>query len=180
MSERAITAAITETGAVAQSSEAEVDACLRVLALNGGGVKRTIDQLRAAEISTVSVAQLTRWRDSLFRSRYYEIRRQLAGEVSEDLAGRSLERAMQADDVQAEALERLAENVSELRPSDLAPAVRALAQAKDSDVKVAQLLRDRPTEIKETRSVSELMQVLNSVPGLIEGNVMDAEVVEDE
>ena len=173
--------AITDQNTPARYSDAEVNGVLKLLALNGGNVVTTHEQLEHAGLPPVSRSSLTKWRDHSFRSRYFEIRREAADAVSEELAGRSLERAMQADEVQAKLLERMAGEVENIGPEALAGSIRSLAQSKASDVEKAQLLRDKPTEITEHRSVKELMGILNSVPNLIEGELVeDAEVVEDD
>src|SRR5213075_2341378 len=133
------------------------------LATNGGSAAKALPACKEAGLE-VSAQTLHQWQTLKFPARYAEIRRELAAQVNEKVAGDALENALAAGEVQAQAIQDLAVKLNELDPKDLAPAIRALAQSKDSDVKVAQLLRDRPTEIKETRSVQELMAVINSVP----------------
>jgi hypothetical protein len=139
---------------------------LKLLVLSGNSLTATIKQLQDADID-VSKDTLRHWRDSSFRERYAETRTEMADRVGKELAGRSMERALQADEVQSRMIAELSEKVGEIPAKDLPRGIQALAQAKGSDVDKAQLLRDRPTEIKEHRSVQELMGVLVSVPGLI-------------
>jgi hypothetical protein len=134
--------------------------------MNANSLTETIRQLEDADIP-VSKDTLRHWRDSSFRERYAEIRNEMADRMGEELAGRFTERSLQADQVQSKMIAELAEKVGEIPAKDLPRGIQALAQAKGSDVDKAQLLRDRPTEIREHRSVQELMGVLTSVPGLI-------------
>jgi hypothetical protein len=80
--------------------------------------------------------------------------------VGEEVAGRAMEQALQEDEAERLFVERALDRLDEIPTRDLAASARNMAQAKALNVTKAQLLRDRPTEIKETRSVPELLAVL--------------------
>jgi hypothetical protein len=74
-------------------------------------------------------------------------------------AGR-LKRAQEADEAEKVYLEKAIEKVDRVDPEHLAKNALAIVNAKSHNVEVAQLLRNQPTAIVETRSVEELMGVL--------------------
>lgn len=53
-----------------------------------------------------------------------------------------------------------ADKAGEIPPKDLPRAAQALATSKATVIEKARLLRDKPTEIKETRSLEELVLTL--------------------
>jgi hypothetical protein len=154
--------AVTESGrTIHEHSEKDVTDALNFLVL-------TASPRRAANLMRdlghpVSERALKNWRDHSFRTRYYNIRRELAQEIGEELAGKAFERALQADEVQATMIERLGSEVAEIDAKDLPKGIQALANAKSSDIEKAQLLRDKPTSIEEKRSVTELFAELKSL-----------------
>jgi hypothetical protein len=154
--------AVTESGrTIHEHSEKDVTDALNFLVL-------TASPKRAATLMCdlghdISERKLKHWRDHAFRTRYYNIRRELAQEIGEELAGKAFERALQADEVQATMIERLGSEVAEIDAKDLPKGIQALASAKSSDIEKAQLLRDKPTSIEEKRSVTELFAELRSL-----------------
>jgi len=96
------------------------------------------------------------------------------------VAGRALERALQADDAQKLYIEKAVENVGEVNPDHLAKNALALANVMSQNVEKAQLLRDRPTEIRELKAADELVEELVRLGVAEKTDVVDAVVVEEE
>lgn len=175
----------TEKGRVLDDfTFADVELALKVLILRGGGLAETV-KLLAEEGIVISRDALRYWRDHAFASRYIELRSELAPQLSEEVAARALERAIQADDAEALYIAAAAEKIDDVSPDKLAASVLALAKAKGENITKAQLLRDRPTEIRGSSDTSELLEVLRKHkvlahdPRTHEDLVVDAEVVEE-
>jgi leucyl aminopeptidase len=84
-----------------------------------------------------------------------------------------MEVATQAQDLSAEMVRRLQENLHEVPTKDLAKAALNVAQTSRTNVEVARLLRNQPNSIVEVRSVDE------SLDRLKELDVIDVDVVEE-
>ena len=151
--------AVTERGQRIGYTEQEVAHAMRLLVLNGGRPKQAAEQLVAQGVNVTS-DQIRKWRDRSFKRLYWQVRRELARDVGEEIAGRAFERAIEADEAERRYIEEAVERVDEVPPTHLAKNALALAQAKAANIEKAQLLRDRPTEIKETRSVGDLIATL--------------------
>jgi len=67
---------------------------LKLLVVNGGRGGRTAKMLAEQGIK-VSSEQLTHWKTKSFPGRYAELRRELAPDVNETVAGQSLERVLE-------------------------------------------------------------------------------------
>jgi hypothetical protein len=124
----------------------------------GGKSKRTADQL-AEEGVEVNAEALRSWRDRSFPQRYAEIRRELGHDVGERVAGQALERALQADELLQNCSRSPRKSSTTSHPLTLLN--RPTPSPKPSRrIPNAQLLRDRPTEITEVRSVEENLATL--------------------
>jgi hypothetical protein len=170
----------TEKGRVLdQYTFGDIETTFKTLILNGGNIPRT-KQILADEGLTLGYDTIRQWRDRWFPQRYREIRSELAPELSEEVAAKAMERAIQADDAEELYLRHAVQRVEEVSPDKLAPGVLALAKAKAENIDKAQLLRDRPTEIKEVRDTAALLDVLRRA-GVInrDPEFLDAEVIED-
>jgi hypothetical protein len=154
--------AVTEKGSTLQKyTEADVDAVLRALILTGGSTAKTEKIVKESGISITRNA-ITYWRDHAFARRYFELRSELGRDVGEEIAARGMETAMKADSAEKRLIDELMSVIEsgEYDEKILAPALAAVAKAKDVAIKNSQLLRDRPTEIKQTRDVPELLAIL--------------------
>jgi hypothetical protein len=169
--------AVTERGKVIHKTEAEVKAALRLLVLNGGELRLTAKQLRDEGLP-IKEQTLAWWRDRSFPRLYMQIRKELGRDVAEDIAGRALERAREADEAQKAYLREAMQKVDEVSPDHLAKNALALANAQATNVEKAQLLRGQPTEIVEV-DVNASIEVLERL-GVVEKGSIDAEVVSEE
>ncbi len=172
--------AISERGRQIRHSDAEVDLALKLLVLNGGKTIVTEEQLLSENVR-VHRNTLRTWRDFAFPRRFAQIRHELGREVTEEIAGRALEKAFLADDAEKKYLEEAIAKLHEVDPNHLAKNAQALSNAKSNNIQVAQLLRDRPTEITEHRGLEELVGTLARIaPGVVEvEDAIDAEAVEE-
>lgn len=154
--------ATTERGTqLERYTYADVDLALRLLILNGGNRNATVEQLAERGIAVTSEA-IKYWRDHAFARRYFNMRQELGRDVGEEVAGRAMERALQADDATGIFIEGAVREAraGEMTGRDMAQAARAMAQVLKDNVEKAQLLRDRPTEIRETRDPMEALKFL--------------------
>ena len=178
--------AVTERGRTINRTYEEVETVLKVLALSGGQAARETSNLLAEHGIDISVENLRAWRDSSFRARFIEIRQELIPQINEEIAARAMDRALQADRAEELYIDAATEKLDEVSPDKLAASALALAKAKAENITKAQLLRDRPTEIRKSADTSELLEVLrrNGVlahdPRTHEDLVVDAVVEEDE
>lgn len=170
--------AVTERGKVIHKTEGEVKAALRLLALNGGQQRITCKQLRDEGLP-IKEQTLAWWRDRSFPRLYMQIRKEVGGDVGEIIAGRALERALEADDVEKAYIEEAKAKVGEVDPNHLAKNALALSNAKANNVEKAQLLRGQPTEIVEV-DVNASIEVLERLGVAEKREAIDVEVLEEE
>ena len=167
--------AITERGTrLDKYTEGEVNLALRTLILSGGDVKGTVGAL-AEEGIVIKHDALRYWRDVAFSARYYKLREELAQTVGEEVAGRAMERALQADEAESRFIEKAVEKIEDVSPDRLASAARDLSGVKASNIEKAQLLRNKPTEIRETRDTGEILDQLRRL-GILTGDPRDAAI----
>lgn len=169
----------TENGGTVRRTPEEVDLCLKVLILNGGDAKGSQEQLRATGLD-IERHSLTEWRDRAFPRRYSQLRRDLGREVSEEVAGRALERALELDKAEQVYIGKALAKVDEVDANHLAKNAYALANAKSQNVEKAQLLRNQPTSIQrvdweDAMRILERLNVAQSIESEVE--VFDAEEI---
>lgn len=165
--------AISERGKKLQVTQKEVDDALKLLAANGGKITLTAEQLEEAG-AQVNYNQLRHWSKVSFPHRYLQLRAELQAEIGENVAGRLMERALQADEAQQKYIDEAVNKLSEVPAEHLAKNVASLSTAKSQDIQMSQLLRDRPTEIKRIDvnaaiSVLEKLGVVEKPPADYEG-----------
>lgn len=171
--------AISERGKRLQHTEAEVDAALRLLVVNGGSPKATSKML-TEEGMPVNEKTIQWWRDNSFPMLYRRLRKELGREVGEQIAGKALERALQADEAEQAYIAAAIDRVDEVEPNHLAKNALALANAKATNIEKAQVLRHEPNEIVETRDVGDIVGVLERLGVAEKREAITAEVVEEE
>ncbi len=136
----------TESGRKIRHTEEEVLKALRLLAENGGRQKPTVAQL-AEEGINVGREQLRKWRDQSFPRLYIKAQGELGQRLGEGIAGSAMERAMEADQAEAQYIAKAVEKIDEVDPNHLAKNALALANAKGQNIEKAQLLRSMPSQI---------------------------------
>lgn len=167
--------AITERGTRTRYPESVIDLALRLHVMAGGRSTVAADQLQSEGIN-IARQTIENWVNHSFPQRYWQIRKDLGEEISEDVAGRALERARRADEAQALVLEETINNVKQISPDALPKAAQALANSKKQDIEMSQLLRNKPTsrpqiDIKGTIASLERLGVVEKA--------IEAEVVEE-
>jgi hypothetical protein len=151
--------AVSESGTPIRYADDVVNLALKLVVLNGGQLKPASEQLRA-EGFDIHRNTLRDWRDRQFPRRYHQIRGELGQQVTEEIAGRALERALEADGAEQKYIEAAIARLDEVDATHLAKNALALANAKAQNIEKSQLLRERPTQITENRSVADLVGTL--------------------
>src|SRR5262245_48807299 len=122
--------AVTERGnQLPKHTEADVELGLRLLVLSGNDTSKTCAALHEEGIHTKQ-SDLRYWRDVAFPTRYTEIRRELAADVGEEVAGKAMERAIQYDAAETKLIEATVTKLDEIEPNRLAASALAMARAK--------------------------------------------------
>lgn len=150
--------AISEAGRELSYYDSEVKAALQTLALAGGKYKRAEKILKQEGIN-IPWTTLRHWKDSVFKRRYYQTRKELSRDIGEEAAGRAMERALEADDAERLFLEQAQKKAAKVDPNHLAKSVASLSQAKSNNIEKAQLLRGQPTSI-EAVDIAASIEVL--------------------
>lgn len=145
---------------------------LRALALYGGSPAKAARAL-ASEGRIISTATLTSWREE-HAVQYEEIVHGLRQQIGQHMSDTAVEVAGQAADLEAQMIARAQENLHEIPAAQLPKAALNMAQVKRTNIEVARLLRNEPTQITENRSVYESLDELKAL-GVIE---VEAEEVE--
>ena len=153
-------------------TEEDIALALRTIALVGGNCTRAATILES-EGREVSHTTLRKWKDEKYPVQYEEIVYNLRESIGSKVSDGAMEVATQAQDLSAEMVRRLQENLHEVPTKDLAKAALNVAQTSRTNVEVARLLRNQPNSIVEVRSVDE------SLDRLKELDVIDVDVVEE-
>jgi hypothetical protein len=156
----------------------DVETVLNVLAMNGGNYSRTSEQVGKEYGIEIHPVTLKKWATTQFPSKYAVIQRTLADKINDVVAGRIGDLALTGTEVQHRLLQQLAERIDEepnVPIKELAPAVRNIAQATQTNIQQRQLLEGKPTGITELRNIEETVRELEQNEILV-----DAEVVEEE
>lgn len=153
--------AVSERGGVTQYAEDEVNAALTLLATNGGQPTITAEQLKEEGIK-VSRRLLTSWREKQFPRRYHEIRQGLGKAISEDLADRATETALEANQATRQYIQQAVSRIDEVDANHLAKNAQSLAMVASQNIEKAELLRGKPTEIKKI-DLEDALSVLESL-----------------
>jgi hypothetical protein len=83
-----------------------------------------------------------------------------------------MEKAIVADDAESLFIEKAVEKADDISPDRLTAAARDMSQVKAQNIEKAQLLRNKPTQIQETRDTAELLNVLRKL-GILTGDPRD-------
>lgn len=170
-------------------TDAEVDSALTAYALQGS-VSEAVAILDREFDLQVSEATIRNWTKGAHRERYLEITNKYADHVRVELANAHEKVARKAIEGAEDATDML---VGRLRnegkgwaPHEIGLALKHLSSAANQHQKSSDVLRGRPTEIRENRSDEEFMKRLQRDPKLqaamrvVNGEaVIDAQVVEE-
>lgn len=173
--------AISENGRQIFHHDDEVNLALKLIVLSNNRLSDVQEQL-AEQGLTIHRNTLREWRERQFPRRYAQIRKDLGREINEEVAGRALERALEADDAERKYIQEAVARIGEVDANHLAKNALSLATAKATNVEKAQLLRGLPTErkqvdVEEAISTLERFGVAKRVES--ESEVIDVEPEED-
>ncbi len=137
-------------------TEEEIDRGLTELALCGGNARRASRQL-AQRGYHFRHPTLYKWL-TLHADRYEAVRREILPRIREVIATQSEDLAREYGFTEAELLERLREKMDELKPDQLGNTIRNVATSRGIATDKANVMRDRPTEIREVRSADDILR----------------------
>lgn len=166
-----------ERGNLVKHTESEVTTALKLLVINGNNAKLTAEML-AEEGLKVERETLASWRDKQFPRRYHQIRSELAPTISEEIAGRAFERAMQADEAAQLYLEEAVARLKDVPPEHLAKNFQAIIAGYGQLIEKAQTLRGEPNQIEAVIDISDSIQTLERLEVLKRAEAIDVEAQE--
>lgn len=152
----------TEIQTASDFTQLDIAMGLRALALYGGNCQRA-SQALTAEGRPVPPGKLKKWRDEDYPVQYEEIVYNLRSKIGEQVSDGAMEVATQAQDLSVQLMDQLKENLVELPASQLAKAALNMAQTSRTNVEVARLLRNEPTQITEVRTVDDSLDTLKEL-----------------
>lgn len=163
-------------------SDADIELILKTLALNGGQMKKTSQQLREQFKLEVHPQTLKRWKDVNYHSAYSRLQRELSDELSTQLAGKITDVAHQSISIQERLQEEMDEqlNSESFELKELPSAIRNMAQASEISIRQKHLLEDKPTEILEVRGIEETISDLEESELIVDADVVDEEDIPDD
>lgn len=141
-------------------SPADVDNALTAYAVHGNFAE--VERILKDEFDlSVSTPTISRWVKSQYRERFLEISNRYADQVRVELAAaheRVARKAIDGADFAAEELlARLKRDRNSLPPHELGLALKHFSASAGSHQKASDVLRGRPTEIRENRSPEEFI-----------------------
>lgn len=167
-------------------SPEQIDACLMVIATQGGQIRRSVPLLRHRLGITVSEATLRTWKNETHSERYFELQEDYGDSIARRAAARSMEIAELASDGVETFVQKAIDGAARIEPvtagdvRDLATSARNLSQVQVNSVEKARLLRDQPTEVHSLESLEELVGVLQAAGVVKQPEPIDGELVEEE
>lgn len=155
-------------------TEAEIREGLTVLALCSGNYRRAGRELRERGVQ-IPDDTLRKWKDHTHKGSYQQIVEQELPQVYAAIAERCEDLALEQAEVEAVALEKLRQDLPSMDGRDVSNALRNLATSKAINIDKASVVRGRPTEIREDRTLVEVARSLNQYAGVVK---VTGEVVE--
>jgi hypothetical protein len=151
-----------------------VERGLMALAIHNGNSRRARDFLAKDGIK-IAYQTLQAWARQRYPDRYQALREDILPKVRAKAADEHMDLAERLMRTNRKLLDRLHENVDEIKPGELAGAVRNMSVSAAVETEKAQLLNDQPTS-----------RVATNMPGLLKElkgmgvEVIDAELVGEE
>jgi hypothetical protein len=177
---RAYNADMAETEIQKPSDFTQLDVAmgLRALALYGGNCQRA-SQALTAEGRPIPPGRLKKWKEEDYPVQYEEVVYTLRQKIGEQVSDGAMETAANAQQLSNQMIDLLQENLAELPASQLAKAALNMAQTSRTNIEVARLLRDQPTQITEVRTLDDSLDTLKELdlldidPGDVEEKTVD-------
>ena len=166
---------------------AAVEKGLTVLALCSGNTRKAARELEKAG-SRIPRTTLRMWATETHAADYSRIEAQVLPTVYGNIAAECEDIARSMVTAERELLERVSDTAGELKPAEAAGALRNLSTAKAINLDKAGVIRGRPTEIREDRTMVEVLRSLERFPGIVKVRTelvdadaaIDGEAVDDE
>lgn len=160
---------------------AEIKEGLTVVALCSGNVRRAERELTARG-KRIPYTTLKDWKLRYHAQDYERIVEAELPKIYGEIATRCEDLALAQADVEESLLNRLVAVAPTMDARDLSSALRNVGVAKAVNIDKASLVRGRPTEIREDRSIGDLTRALHRFRGVVRvqpgEEPVDAEVVE--
>jgi hypothetical protein len=154
----------------------DVGFALRLLAYNNTRYSVTSRILEEDYGIKVHPTTLRQWVTSHFTQKYVEIQHELEKNINEKLSAEIIDLAATATEAQAKALERGLDTINELKPGEVASAVKNYASTAGTNIEQANLLRDKPTTIVKHQTPDDAIKFLREKGLLVDST---AEEIED-
>jgi hypothetical protein len=134
-------------------TEQEVEEALSVLAVVGNDAE-------ASRRTGIPKATLCNWRNNVHATRYDEIRAEVLPKIREALAAQAEQAAQEQGYAAQLLLAKLVEEIPNMKPGEVAGALRNLETSKAINIDKSQLLRGQPTSIIEKRDSQQILDSL--------------------
>jgi hypothetical protein len=151
-------------------TEAEIEEGLTAVAFCSGNTRRAARELQATGTRAIPRDTLNNWVRGKHRARYERIVEEILPTIYAGIAQRSEDLATRMAEVEEELLERVKARADELKPHEAASSLRNVTVAKAVNIDKAGLIRGRPTEIGEERTLVEVARALERFEGIVKIN----------
>lgn len=150
-------------------TDAEIERGLHAMALCSGNGRRAHELLKQDGFK-VGERTLYTWKHR-HAERYRTIQDEVLPKVYAGLAAQNEALAQRALDVERQLIDRVEDEAANIKPGDLAGAARNLSVVKGVAMDKAAVIRGRPTEIREERTMVEVARSLERYAGVIKVNI---------
>ncbi len=148
-------------------SEEDVERGLVAVALAAGNTRQASRQLKAQGRS-IPRGTLQTWTARVYAERYEFVRRAVLPRIREAMAVETEDLARAYAEAERLTLEKFRAELPNLRAHEAASALRNLATSRGISTDKANVLRDRPAQITETRDVAEILSALRQLGVTVE------------
>ena len=164
-------------GTGSQYTDAEIEAALTAVALCSGNTRRAAGLLEESEDAcTVPRGTLENWIRYKHTHRYEQITEEILPTVYAEIAQKSEDLAARMVKAEEALMDRVNEKAGELKGHEAASALRNVSTAKAINIDKASIIRGRPTEIREERTMADVARSLERFKGIV--NVVNRDVIE--
>lgn len=162
----AIIGPLETRGANAGYTAEDIDSALTVVALYGGRTSLAAEAL-AEHGQPIPQQTLSRWKNHP-DGRYDRVCTEVAPRIGERAAQLAEAVVLQASELEAELLKQIRDNRRDIKPSELAGALRNVTTTKALNMdKVVNPLRNRPSTITEHRDAHNILDELSNILGTV-------------
>jgi hypothetical protein len=147
--------------------------------LCSGNTRRANRELAERDVD-IPESTLRTWKERTQKQAYQQLVEEELPQVYAAIAERCEDLALAQADVEAKLLAKLEGDLDKLDARDLASSLRNVNVAKAVNIDKASLVRGKPTEIREDRSLTEVARALSKYASVVKvnGQVVDSTAVE--